>query len=337
MSGPSWTEADALGARRWWRWAGVVSLAVAAAACTPPSGTAPLQSESALGTFCERLPRPEFAALERHSASDDWFEVYAIRPDTYAIYEPWQWQEVISWLIVGEETALLFDTGNGIGDIARVVGRLTQRPVTVLNSHSHFDHVGGNHAFSSILSTMSAFSTARSAGLPHEAVAEEVSSQALCRELPAGFRGSEHRVRPYALSEKVEDGQTIDLGGRVLQVLTVPGHAPDSLALFEAKTGYLWSGDTFYVGPIWLYAEETDLDAYRRSLERLVALVPSLTAIFPAHNTPEASPTLLREALSGFDAMRAGALPPEPAWPGTVTYEVGAFSFLVREGQFEPH
>ena len=57
---------------------------------------APVQADSDLGSFCDRLPRPEFAALSRHAASDDWFEVYEIRPGTFAIYEPWQWQEVIS-------------------------------------------------------------------------------------------------------------------------------------------------------------------------------------------------------------------------------------------------
>lgn len=307
--------------------------AVFLVACTPQT---PLQSESSLGTFCDRLPRPEFAALERHAASDDWFEVYEIRPGTYAIYEPWQWQEVISWLIVGEARALLFDTGNGIGDIRAVTDALTDLPITVLNSHSHFDHVGGNYAYESVLSTMTDFSLTRSKGLPHDVVAEEVSSQALCKGLPAGREARDHRLRPYALTAKVADGDRIDLGGRVLEALAVPGHTPDALALLEAEAGYLWSGDTFYVGPIWLYAPETDFQAYRRSLIRLAEVAPTLTAVFPAHNTPEASPALLLEALRGFDAVRAGAVEAEPAWPGTVTYALGDFSFLVREGTLAP-
>ena len=306
-----------------------------AAALAGCASAPPPQSQSDLGSFCERLPRPEFASLERHPASDDWFEVHEIRPATYAIYEPWQWQEVISWLVVGERRALLFDSGNGIGDIAAVDARLTPLPVTVLNSHSHFDHVGGNHAFARVLSTMSAFSRERSRGLPHEALADEVSPEALCRPLPDGVVAAQFRGRPYRLTGRVSDGDVIDLGGRRLEVLRVPGHTPDSLALLERGPGHLWTGDTFYVGPVWLYAEETDFDAYRASLARLAALAPSLSALFPGHNTPEAAPSLLGEALAGFDAMRAGAITPVPAWPGTVTYPVGAFSFLVRDGVFD--
>lgn len=319
------------------RWSWLVFIPVAVAACSAPQREAvePQQADSALGSFCDRLPRPEYAELTRDAASDDWFEVYEIRPATYAIYEPWQWQEVISWLVVGETRALLFDTGNGISDISRVVQRLTTLPVTVLNSHSHADHVGGNYAFADILSTMEDVAILRSRGLPHEAVADEVSPQALCRGLPDGLMASEHVLRPYPLAERVADGAVIDLGGRRLEVIAAPGHTPDAIALLERDPGYLWTGDSFYVGPIWLYAPETDFDAYRASMARLVALVPELTALFPAHNTPEADPGLLIEALAGFDAMRAGEIESQPEWPGTVTYPVGSFSFLVRDDAFD--
>ena len=212
----------------------------------------------------------------------------------------------------------------------------TGSPVTVLNSHSHADHVGGNYAFTDILSTMDDFAIARSRGLPHEAVAEEVSPQALCRGLPDGLMASEHVLRPYPLAERIRDGEIIDLGGRQLEVIAVPGHTPDAIALLERAPGYLWTGDSFYVGPIWLYAPETDFDAYRASMARLAALAPELTALFPAHNTPEADPGLLVEALAGFDAMRAGEIESQPEWPGTVTYPVGSFSFLVRDDAFDP-
>jgi glyoxylase-like metal-dependent hydrolase (beta-lactamase superfamily II) len=68
----------------------------------------------------------------------------------FAIYEPKQFEEVISYLILGERRALLFDTGLGVGKISTVVGRLTPLAVTVVNSHTHFDHVGGNAEFKDI-------------------------------------------------------------------------------------------------------------------------------------------------------------------------------------------
>ena len=100
--------------------------------------------------WCRQLPRPEYQTLERVLSDESWFEIYRIRPGVFAIYEPRQFEEVISYLILGEKRALLFDTGLGVGKISTVVARLTPLSVTVINSHTHFDHVGGNAEFHEI-------------------------------------------------------------------------------------------------------------------------------------------------------------------------------------------
>ena len=65
----------------------------------------------------DALPRPEWSEYERVAVDDDWFEVYRIIDGVFAIYEPGQFEEVISFLITGQDHALLFDTGLGIGDM----------------------------------------------------------------------------------------------------------------------------------------------------------------------------------------------------------------------------
>src|SRR5271165_54257 len=107
--------------------------------------------------WCKPLPRPEYKSLERVLADEPWFEVYKVAPGVYAIYEPHQAEEVISYLIVGHKQALLFDTGMGIANIRNVVTHLTSRPVVVLNSHTHDDHVGGNWQFPFVLGMDTAF------------------------------------------------------------------------------------------------------------------------------------------------------------------------------------
>ena len=158
-------------------------------------------SAADLGTFCDRLPRAAYANLEKHEASDDWFEVYEMAPGVWAIYEPFQWQEVISYLIEGTEAAVLFDTGNGIGKIKPIVDRLTDKPIRVLNSHSHFDHIGGNYEFGEILSVSTQFSLDRTGGVQDEQVAMEVSPEALCAALPEGVTPQNHQIRPFSVSE----------------------------------------------------------------------------------------------------------------------------------------
>ena len=61
--------------------------------------------------WCRTLPRPVYRTLERVAIKDYWFEVYKIRPGVFAIYEPHQSEEVISYLILGTKRAVLFDTG----------------------------------------------------------------------------------------------------------------------------------------------------------------------------------------------------------------------------------
>jgi glyoxylase-like metal-dependent hydrolase (beta-lactamase superfamily II) len=291
-------------------------------------------SAAELGSFCERLPRPAYKSLTPDAASDSWFEVYEVEPGVWAIYEPFQWQEVISYLIVGTESAVLFDTGNGIGDIRRVVAQLTDRPIRVLNSHSHFDHVGGNYQFGEILSPGTAFSLRKTAGVEGDAIREEVSPAALCRELPAGVDPDEHRVRPYRITGQIDDGDVLDIGGRELEVLRVPGHTDDAVALLDRKAGLLWSGDTFYEGPIWLFFPETDIAAYRTSVARLAALAPELRAVFPGHNTPRADPQLLIALHQSFEQVVAGKVEPEPVADGNVEFRFPGFSFLMRQDYY---
>jgi glyoxylase-like metal-dependent hydrolase (beta-lactamase superfamily II) len=289
----------------------------------------PVQAD--LADFCQGLPRPAYDTFEKHPTSNEWFEVYEVEPNIWAIYEPFQWQEVISYLIVGTKSALLFDTGNGLGDIRAIVDQLTSKPIMVLNSHSHFDHIGGNYQFDNILSVSTAFALANSRGIQNEMVTTEASPEALCKALPAGVTQGSHRIKPYTITQKILEGDIIDLGDRKLEILQIAGHTDDSIALLDAESGFLWTGDSFYEGPIWLYFPETDLAAYKKSLERLAALVPQLKALFPAHNTPRAIPALLLEAQRAFDLILEGKAEPVPAWEGVVTFEFEGFGFLMRE------
>jgi glyoxylase-like metal-dependent hydrolase (beta-lactamase superfamily II) len=109
-----------------------------------------------------------------------WFEVYRADPGVNAICEPHQWEEIISWLIVGTQQALLFDTGMGMYDIRAVATSLTHLPIEVLNSHTHHDHVGENWRFAKVFGTDDPFRKRDEAGYTRADVASEVAPSALC-------------------------------------------------------------------------------------------------------------------------------------------------------------
>jgi glyoxylase-like metal-dependent hydrolase (beta-lactamase superfamily II) len=279
--------------------------------------------------WCRNLPRPAYSRLERVSVKDTWFEVYRIRPGVFAIYEPRQSEEVISYLILGRKKALLFDTGMGISNIRAVVQELTQLPVAVLNSHTHNDHVGDNWRFSEIYGRDTEFTREHARG-SSEAAQAELAPGELCGPLPAGFDRKSYRTRPFTITHWLRGGEKISLGGRVLQVISTPGHTPDSIMLFDEANGLLFTGDMYYPGPIFLFRPETDLDAYVASVRAMAALAPHLQLLLPAHNLPVAEPGELNRVLAAMEQVRSGkveAAPHGESWE----YRFEGFSFLMQK------
>jgi glyoxylase-like metal-dependent hydrolase (beta-lactamase superfamily II) len=264
------------------------------------------QNEPLRPEWCRTLPRPAYKHLERMPIANGWFEVYRVRPGVFAIYEPHQYEEVISYLILGSQRALLFDTGLGIGDIRSVVRHLTELPVTVLNSHTHFDHIGGNSQFNEILAANTAYTRRNSRGASHVELQEILAPGRLCGSMPRNFKRDSYAIPPFHISRFVKDDETIDLGGRKLEVLRTPGHTPDSLSLLDRQNKLLLTGDTFYAGPIFLYVPESDVTAYKRSIERLAKLVPELELVLPGHNTPAEKPEMLIRLVQAFHEIESG-------------------------------
>jgi glyoxylase-like metal-dependent hydrolase (beta-lactamase superfamily II) len=279
--------------------------------------------------WCKPLPRAEYAQLKRLLPEEAWFEVYKVAPQTFAIYEPHQSEEVISYLIVGLKQALLFDTGMGIADIKRIVSRLTSLPVVVLNSHTHDDHVGGNWEFNSIFGMDTAFTRENAKGSTADAQAE-IAPGEICGNLPKGFDPKAYRTKPWHVSFFIHDGFKIKLGGRTVEVIATPGHTPDAIALLDRENGLLFTGDTFYPAPIWLYRPETDLAAYEKSIARLAALAPEVKTILGAHNIPVAQPEVLPALVQAFSELQAGKATCKPAGDGKKLCAMDKFSFLLR-------
>lgn len=262
-------------------------------------------------------------------ASEPWFEIYQAAPNVYAIYEPHQAEETISYLILGKRQAVLFDTGMGIGDLRHVTSQLTSLPIIVLNSHTHDDHVGGNWQFQTIYGVDSDFTRANARGSRADAQAE-LGPGMVCGSLPKGFVSKSYRTRPWRISRLLHGGETIELGGRSIEVIATPGHTPDAISLLDRKNGLLFTGDTYYPAPIWLFRNETDLDAYVASVKRLAALGPGLKLVLGAHNVPVAQPSVLPELVAAFEQVRTGEVKPEAMEEGKVQYHAGRITFIMR-------
>ena len=217
----------------------------------------------------------------------------------------------------------------GISDVKKLAAELTELPIVVLNSHTHDDHVGGNWQFESIYGMDTDFTRTNAKGSREDAQAEITPDQ-ICGDLPKGFDPRAYVTKPWHISRFVHDGEKIDLGNRTLEIIATPGHTPDAVCLLDRANGLLFTGDTYYPAPIWLYRPETDLDAYVASVKRIAALTAQLKLVLGAHNIPVASPSVLSRLVSAIRAARAGQGTSKAAGPGKEIRTVDGFSFLLQ-------
>lgn len=290
-------------------------------------------SNAGAESWCDAAAAPVPAALETAGASDDWFKVYSVAPSVFAISEPRQAEGVTSFLIVGSKQAVLFDAGLGVGRISGVVQRLTALPVTVLNSHTHFDHVGGNREFADVRNLDEPYSLASARGEIAESLiayaGKTLDADHVCGPLPAGVTSREYTIPTWRTTAHVRDGERLDLGDRTLEIVRTPGHTPDSICLLEHASGLLFTGDTYYSGEIYLWAPETNVSDYRESIGKLVRLQHGLTMLLPAHGSPVAEPRRLLELQRALQDIQARTTPFEPATDNRRLFRFEHFSILM--------
>jgi len=278
----------------------------------------------------ESLPRPGNQRLARIKSSAPWFEAYRVSDGVFALLEPHHYEEVISYLILGQERAILLDTGMGIADVRAEVETLTNLPVVVVNSHSHYDHIGDNHRFDDVW----AFDDDGEI-----AYIERGLSPAECRRflppdsytsLPPGFDPTTYQIQPSQVTRRLRHLETIELGGRTLTVHHTPGHSPASICLLDSQDGLLFTGDTFYPGMLYAHFDDSDFDTYLRSFEYLVGLMGNVSHLCPAHNEAYAPKEILARVLDSLRQIHGGQAAFE-LQDGVRTYRFEGFGVTMQE------
>lgn len=211
------------------------------------------------------------------------FTVYKIRPHIFLIRESACFEEVNCYLIVGKEKCLLFDSGLGIGNIKDVVAGITNLPVLVLNSHTHYDHINGNHLFDSIAGLNNDYSKINAKGLSHDAFISFYKLAYLPSVSTISCIPADYSIHPFSVTRFVKDNDKIELGGITLEVLNTPGHTPDGICLLDRKDSLLFSGDILYKGTLFLHLPESDFTDFTNSITRLNTITASIKNIMPAH------------------------------------------------------
>lgn len=254
----------------------------------------------------DKLPRPAWEKFQKIKTNSIWFDVHQITPNIIAIYEPGQFEEVISYLIIGEQKALLWDTGTGIGDMKKMVSELTNLEVMILNSHTHYDHVGGNHQFDQIFGINTEFTHQNAQGKGHEVAKEFISGDWIWKQTPATFSKEKYESKPFKITQYVKHQDQIDLGGIVLEVLQTPGHTPDAICLLDRSNRLLFTGDTFYPAPLYAHFGESNVETYLKTANFLATLTDEIDYILPSHNEPWLPSIYLQKMATAFQQIKDG-------------------------------
>ena len=185
-------------------------------------------------------------------------------------------------LMIGTEKALLLDTGWGTGQLKKVVREITDKPLIVVNSHGHIDHVNGNMQFDEPIYIHPAdveLCKAHSSRQMRQMIASAAEKLTPPEEKfnqEAFLSGRIGKLTP------LEEGEVFDLGGKTLEVIALPGHTQGSIGLMYREEKILFVGGAIN-GAMVLYLPECgNIAQYIATLEKTKKL--DFTRMVQSHN-----------------------------------------------------
>jgi glyoxylase-like metal-dependent hydrolase (beta-lactamase superfamily II) len=251
--------------------------------------------------------------------ADRWFEFERLADGITRIWEPHviRVMQCNIWHVRGRDRDLIIDTGMGIASLAQAAAHLFDKALTAVATHTHIDHVGSLHEFSD--------------RIVHEAEAQQLTRASdnfslIRAEHPVEFISSLERAGyevgtcfvtalpradyelstlicpPAPATRRVEEGDVIDLGDRVFEILHLPGHSPGSMGLWESSSATLFSGDAIYDGPLLDELPGSDIQTYVRTMRRLARLP---ARIVHAGHDPSFDGARLRQLVQEYLDRRA--------------------------------
>jgi glyoxylase-like metal-dependent hydrolase (beta-lactamase superfamily II) len=204
---------------------------------------------------------------------EDWYQIRHRNDGVTAISEPYihEFYRCNIWHVRGRDRDMLVDSGMGVVSLRQWVPLVTERPLAAVASHTHFDHIGCHHEFEHRIVHAA---EANLLALPTRAntLADYVTDAIFDRLPPVPYLSTTYAVKKAPATQIVHDGDVIDLGDRVFEVIHTPGHSPGGIALWEANTGILFSGDILYDGPLIEDTYHADAADYLASMRRLLEL-----------------------------------------------------------------
>jgi glyoxylase-like metal-dependent hydrolase (beta-lactamase superfamily II) len=231
----------------------------------------------------------------------NWFEVikhkkylYVIRERLDKIETRFNTKYINLYLLIGKEKALLIDTGTGLFPLKPLVDNLIgDRKLKVVNTHTHFDHRGGNEEFNKIsIHSLEVKPLTK----PFDVSFLRDSPQ----EIVKHYAKKNFILKPAQNIKSIEEGYEFDLGDISIKVIHTPGHSPGSISLLSNKNE-LFTGDTAHYGTMYLPKRKKFpiiLSSLHKMLE--ICIKCGVSEVYPSHETFPVGTELLKSLIIGI-------------------------------------
>ncbi len=234
------------------------------------------------------------------------------------------------YLIIGDNKALLIDTGCGLVPLKPIIEKYVNgKELIVVNSHSHFDHVGANSEFDEVYIHKN-----------EEAIIKKPIDMSHLKEaknpIANGYSKNNWLLSPAIKVNPLNGGETFDLGGIQVGCIHTPGHSPGSLSFYTNKNE-LFTADLAHYGAMFTPPKD-NLSFLIASIEKLIdiSVEHKIKEIYPSHEEYNVSLDLLNELSNNLKNIENFWKSRKPnkdnnAWE----IEVGKFIFLIKVGRKE--
>lgn len=205
-----------------------------------------------------------------YSTAEAWYRVRHIDDDITFIDEPFikEFFRCNIWHVRGRDKDMLVDSGMGVVSLRDHVPVVTEKACIAVASHTHFDHIGCHHEFDERLVHPAEADIMAAPSRENTSADNYVTDKIFTKLPPAPYSSTHYNVAKAPATRLIDDGDVIDLGDRVFEVMHTPGHSVGEIMLWEADTGILFSGDMIYDGPLI----DDDVPTYVESMKRIYDL-----------------------------------------------------------------
>lgn len=232
-----------------------------------------------------------FAQMKKNHvrvSSNEFYQVQELVPNVYRITSE---EDVYMELFVGEKAALLLDTGYGYGNLRKTIRKITDKPLYIVNSHGHADHVCGNFQFDEDI-----YIHAKDIELCKEHTSREQRLHVLeiAKNTLDYMTNETYNILPLDFDEEayvnagsgkivpMSEGMVFELGGITLEVVELSGHTAGCVGLLYREKKMLYMGDSINAF-LWLFTPEAlNLTEYKETLQKAMAL--DFETMVQAHN-----------------------------------------------------